>query len=67
MFEKSHLKLNTLNVQPLQCWRPVLVVEEAGLPECTLFCNLQSPARTHTVLVIGLYELLGNPIFNDNN
>jgi hypothetical protein len=29
--------------------------------ECTLFCNLQSWARTHAVLVIGLYELLGNP------
>jgi hypothetical protein len=29
--------------------------------ECTLFCNLQSQVRTHTVLVIGLYELLGNP------
>jgi hypothetical protein len=29
--------------------------------ECTLFCNLQSRARTHTALVIGLYELLGNP------
>jgi len=62
-------------------WRPVLVVEEAGVPwenpdngqatgklyhlrlrvECTLFCNLQSRARTHAVLVIGLYELLGNP------
>jgi hypothetical protein len=26
--------------------------------ECTLFCNLQSWARTHAVLVIGLYELL---------
>jgi hypothetical protein len=26
--------------------------------ECTLFCNLQSRARTHAVLVIGLYELL---------
>jgi hypothetical protein len=25
-----------------------------------LFCNLQSRARTHAVLVIGLYELLGN-------
>jgi len=25
------------------------------------FCNLQSRARTHTVLVIGLYEFLGNP------
>jgi hypothetical protein len=25
------------------------------------FCNLQSWAQTHAVLVIGLYELLGNP------
>ena len=24
-------------------------------------CNLQSRARTHAVLVIGMYELLGNP------
>jgi hypothetical protein len=29
--------------------------------ECTLFCNLQSQARTHAILVIGLYELLDNP------
>ena len=29
--------------------------------ECTLCCNLQSRDRTHAVLVIGLYELLGNP------
>jgi hypothetical protein len=29
--------------------------------ECTPFCNLQSQARTHVVLVIDLYELLGNP------
>ena len=29
--------------------------------ECTLFSNLQSQAQTHTVLLIGLYELLGNP------
>jgi hypothetical protein len=28
--------------------------------ECTLFCNLQSRARIHAVLVIGLYDLLGN-------
>ena len=62
-------------------WRPVLVVEETGVPGenhrpwasngSTLslaaasrvhpFCNLQSRARTHAVLVIGLYELLGNP------
>jgi hypothetical protein len=26
-----------------------------------LFCNLQSRTRTHAVLVIGLYALLGNP------
>ena len=25
------------------------------------FCNLQSRVRTHAVLVIGWYELLGNP------
>jgi hypothetical protein len=29
--------------------------------EGTLFCNLQNRARTHAILVIGLYELLGNP------
>ena len=29
--------------------------------ECTFFCNIQSRARTHAILVIGLYELLGNP------
>jgi uncharacterized DUF497 family protein len=29
--------------------------------EYILFCNFQSRARTHAVLVIGLYELLGNP------
>ena len=62
-------------------WRPVLVVEQAGVPAenhrpwarnwQTLslaaasrvhpFCNLQSRARIHAVLVIGLYELLGYP------
>jgi hypothetical protein len=53
-------------------WRPVLVVERITDPgqatgnlyhlqlrvECTFFGNLQSWVRTHTVLVIGLYELL---------
>jgi hypothetical protein len=29
--------------------------------ECTPFSNLQSRARTHAVLMIGLYELLGDP------
>jgi hypothetical protein len=57
-------------------WRSVLVVEEAGEDhgqatgklyhlrlqvECILFCNLQSRAQTHAILVIGLNELLGNP------
>ena len=32
--------------------------------EYTLFCNLQSRARIHAVMVIGLYELLGNPSSN---
>jgi hypothetical protein len=61
-------------------WRPVLVVEEAGVhgenpptlgkqlvyfitcgcESSAPFCNLQSRARTHAALVIGLYELLGN-------
>jgi len=54
-------------------WRPVLVYPERTTDpgqatgklyhlrlrvEYTLFCNLQSWARTHAVLVIGLYELL---------
>ena len=42
-------------------WRPVLVVEEAGVPREKFYKNLQSRARIHAVLVIGLYELLGNP------
>ena len=29
--------------------------------ECTIFCNLQSRARTYDELVIRLYELIGNP------
>ena len=28
------------------------------------FCNLQSRARTNAVLVIGLYDLLGNPTYS---
>jgi hypothetical protein len=67
----------------LLSWRPVLVVEETGVPgenhrpwasnwqtlslaAASLvhpFCNLQSRTRTPAcrILVIGLYELLGNP------
>ena len=52
-------------------WRPVLVVEEAGVPgenhrpwaasRVHPLCNLQSRAGNHAVLVLCLYELLGNP------
>ena len=62
-------------------WRPILVVEEAGVTgenhrpwasnwstlsfaaasQVHPFCNLQIRERTHIVLVIALYELLGNP------
>ena len=32
-----------------------------GCESSAPFCNLHSCARTHAVLMIGLYELLGNP------
>jgi hypothetical protein len=32
-----------------------------GYESSAPFCNLLSRARTHAVLVIGMYELLGNP------
>jgi len=32
-----------------------------GCESSAPFCNLESRAGTHAVLVIGLYELLGNP------
>jgi hypothetical protein len=32
-----------------------------GQSETRIACGVQSQARTHAVLVIGLYELLGNP------
>ena len=74
------LNATFINISAIS-WRPVLVVEEAGIPggnhrpwesnwetlsfavasRVHPFCNLQSRARTHAVLVIGLYELLGNP------
>jgi hypothetical protein len=34
--------------------------------ECTLFCNFQSRARTHAVLVIGLYECVKTPKIKSN-
>jgi hypothetical protein len=61
--EREHVMLNqTLKEEKKY---PVLVVENACKlyhlrlrVECTFFCNLQSWARTHAVLVISLYELL---------
>jgi len=40
-------------------WRPALVVEEAGIKGEN---HRLTRAQTHVVLVIGLYELLGNQI-----
>jgi len=40
---------------------PTMGKQLVNFIKCTLFCNLQSRARTHAVLVIVLYELLGNP------
>jgi hypothetical protein len=74
----NQIDLKVLHVYSNISWRPVLVVEEAGVPgenlrplvnfitcscesSAPFFCNLQRRARTHAVLVIGLYELLGNP------
>jgi hypothetical protein len=50
-------------------WRPVLVVEEAGVhgenhrPWSSNWqtLSLAAASRVHAVLGIGLYELLGNP------
>jgi hypothetical protein len=39
-------------------WETILL---AAASRVHLFLNLQSRAQTHVVLVIGLYELLGNP------
>ena len=39
-------------------WQTLLL---AAVSPVHPFCNLQTRARTHAVLVIGLYELLGNP------
>ena len=75
MFNAAFINISAIS------WRPVLVVEEAGVPgenqrlwasNCYALslaaasrvhplCNLQSRARIDAVLVISLYELLGNP------
>ena len=52
---RSRREPPTLGKQPVNFYHLRLWVE------CTLFCNLQIQARTHAILVIGLYELLGNP------
>jgi hypothetical protein len=36
-------------------------IDKLNTSLCTFICNLQSQVQTHAVLVIGLYELLGNP------
>ena len=45
----------------LYWWKKPERTTDHGQVECALFCNLKSRARTHAVLVIGLYELLDNP------
>ena len=40
---------------------PTMGKQLVNLSRVHPFCNLQSQARTHAVLVIGLYELLNNP------
>jgi hypothetical protein len=41
-------------------WQTLSVVAASRV---YLFCSLQSRTRTHAALVIGLYELLGNPVY----
>jgi hypothetical protein len=48
--------LSTINQSTTQ-----YMLSLAAASRVHLFCNLQSRARTHAVLVIDLYELLGNP------
>jgi hypothetical protein len=50
------------SLRVLRLLPPLKLVAMIDIAEITLFCNLQSRARTHavTVLVIGLCELLGN-------
>ena len=47
--------------EPPTMGKKLVNIITCGCESIAPFCNLQSQARTHTVLVIGLYELLGNP------
>ena len=51
----------TTRREPLTMGKQLVNLSLAAASRVHLFCNLQSRARTHAVLVIGLYELLGNP------
>ena len=42
-------------------WKALSVAAASRVESSAPFCNLQNRARIHSVLVIGLYELLGNP------
>jgi hypothetical protein len=65
-----HIKqgfFNSLRPQETMCGEPCLrllkkpCLSLADASRVHLFCNLQSRAQTHAILMIGLYELLGNP------
>jgi hypothetical protein len=46
--------------EPSTMGKQLVTLSLAAVSRVHLFCNLQSRARTHAVLLIGLYELLGN-------
>jgi hypothetical protein len=47
--------------EPPTMGKQLVNIITCGCESIAPFCNLQSQGRTHAVLVIGLYELLGNP------
>jgi hypothetical protein len=47
--------------EPPTMGKQFVTLSLAAASRVHLFCNLQSRARTHAVLVIDLYELLSNP------
>jgi hypothetical protein len=48
-------------IEPPTMGKQLVTLSLAAASRVHLFCNSQSRARTHVILVIGLYELLGNP------
>jgi hypothetical protein len=63
LYFETDIKIHnfTFSLSPvlhLYIFRQILLYHLQLRVECTLFCNLQSWARTHAVLVISLYELL---------